>query len=726
MKSFFIKLIFFLLIVQLSAEIKVLAQKLSLDLLYKSSLLTPEKLSGIKSMNDGIHYILLQDGNKIVEYSYETGEQVAVLFALDSFQYENIGEISEYAFNNDETMLLFASEREEIYRYSFYSNYYYYDLEKKLIKPLFTEGKQRLASLSPDGHYIAFVFNNNLYVKDIRSGVITNISYDGAINKIINGCPDWVYEEEFNLQKGFYWSDDSRRIAYYRFDESAVKDYNITYYYGIYPMESQYKYPKAGGMNSRVDILVYDLLTGLNKKLTSAIDTSLYIPRIKWLPDSKQLCITRLNRLQNKVELQIENVTDGNSYLFYTEKNDRYISEYTDDFVSFIDSGKQALIMSEKSGYMHIYRYRIDGSFVNQVTSGNWEVDEILGFDELYDRLYYTSTEISPLERHVYSICTDGSNKLNLTPENGFHHADFSASCDFYILTSSDANTPYVYSLYNRNNQLIRTINDNDRVRKQMEKFKFVKKEFFVFITANGDTLNGYQLLPPDFHKSRKYPVLVYVYGGPEYQSVTDEWESRMEWLQLLAQKGYIIVCADNRGTDGRGEAFKKCIYMQLGKLETEDQIQLAKYMGSKPYVDASRIGIFGWSYGGYMSLLCLMKGEGVFKMGVAVAPVTDWRFYDSVYTERFMRTPEENPSGYYNSSTLNYVDSLEGKLLLIHGTADDNVHLQNSMMLIQKMIEKDKPFEMQFFPNQDHSISGGNCTFYLFTRITDFIFTNL
>jgi dipeptidyl-peptidase-4 len=720
------RLVFVILTVQIIVSFYAHAQELTLESIYRYPMFHPNRVAGIHSMNDGIHYTVLENGSDIVKYSYETGKKEGVIFSINTLKNKYLTEISGYSFNEDETILLFASEQKSIYRYSYYSNYFVYDLLQARLISVFEDGKQQLATLSPNGLFVAFVYQNNLYIRNLKSGLITQITTDGIKNKIINGCPDWVYEEEFTLLTGYYWSPDSKKIAYYRFDETDVKEYTLTLYNGLYPELYTYKYPKAGEENARVDILEYDLVSGKIRNLTSGKDFDGYIPRIKWLPNSEQMCITHLNRLQNRADLEIYNVTSNDSQIFYTEEDKRYISELTDNFVTFIDSGRQALIMSEKSGFMHIYRYRINGSLINQVTSGRWEVDKLLGVDEPHRRIFYTSTEASPIERHIYSVGFDGTVKIQVTSGGGCQFADFSSTFNYYIVTSSDANTPYHVRLYNCDNQLIRELEDNNWVKENMKESDFVEKEFFSFMNPEGDTLYGYQILPPKFKKDKKYPVLVYVYGGPEAQMVLDQWDNRMAWFQLLAQKGYIVVCADNRGTDGRGAEFKKCTYLQLGKLETDDQIALARFMASKSYVDKSRIGIFGWSYGGYMSLLCLLKGNDVFKMGIAVAPVTSWRFYDTIYTERFMRTPQQNASGYDDNSPINYTNRLKGKLLLIHGTADDNVHLQNSMMLIRKLVEDNKQFEMQFYPDQNHNISGDNSTFHLYTCITDFILNDL
>ncbi|MBA7519331.1 Dipeptidyl aminopeptidase 4 [subsurface metagenome] len=677
-------------------------------------------------MNDGEHYTVLESSREIVRYEYKTGEVQDTIFSTDRIEPEEISSLTDYRFNEDETVLLITTEQNSIYRHSFSSDYYVYLLNEGRLIPVFTRGEQQLAAISPDGKKVSFIYENNLYIKDLKSSNISAITTDGAVNSIINGMPDWVYEEEFALKTGYYWSPDSRKIAYYRFDESKVMEFNMTLYEGLYPEWYRYKYPKAGENNARVDIYVYDLTTGTAKIMETGQDTDRYIPRIKWLPNSNEICLIELNRLQNEAKIRIADVFSGKSRVFYTETNEKYISEYMDDFVTFFDKGQKALIMSEKDGYKHLYQYRVDGTMINQVTKGRWAVDKLYGFDESNGIVYFSSTEVSPLERHVYSVQLNGDKKVRITEKRGMNILQFSSGFNYYILTHSDANSPFEYSLHGKDDELIRILEDNSELKDLMKINDFVKKEFFSFQPEHGIFLNGYQIVPPDFNKRRKYPVLVYVYGGPESQLVLDKWDYMMAWFQLLARKGYIIVCVDNRGTDGRGEDFSKSTYMQLGKLETEDQIALAEYLANQSFVDKKRIGIFGWSYGGTMSLLCLLKGNHIFKMGIAVAPITNWRYYDTIYTERFMRTPQENPEGYDENSPVQFVKNLEGNLLLIHGMADDNVHFQNSIMIVNKLIESDKQFDVQFYPNKNHGIYGGNTTYHLYKRMTDYIINAL
>ncbi len=701
------------------------AEPLTLELIYKQGLFNPTTVNGLISMKDGIHYTLLENNSEIVRYDYKKGIEQEVLFSCDWIETGELPYITAYSFCDNEDVLLLAGYQENLYRYSYYADFYTYNRSSHTLSPVYNEGLQRMAALSPDGKHVAFVFENDLYVRNIQSGAITRVTNDGKWNHIINGATDWSYEEEFALLTGFKWSPDSKKIAFYRFDESDVKEYQLTYYRDLYPDEYSYKFPKAGENNSLVDIYVYNLEEASTIKMYTGEETDRYIPRIKWLPNSVEICILVLNRLQNSADFYVANASSGESSIFHNESDEKYLLEFSDDFINF-PTNQEALILSDMDGFQHIYRYSLTGKLINQVTEGTWEVDEFLGYDEDEQKVYYRSTEVSPLQRHVYSIRTDGTGKQLLSKRKGVNEASFSRSFDYYILTHSDANSPYHIGIYNTKGELVRSLEENSFVKELTDKYGFSNREFFTFQNRWGDTLNGYRVLPADFNKNRKYPVLVYTYGGPESQRVLDEWNRRVPWYQLLAQKGYMVVCFDNRGTDGLGEAFKKMTYMQLGKLETEDHIDFAKYLGSLNYVDKSRIGIFGWSYGGYMSLLCLTKAAAYFKMGIAVAPVTNWRFYDTIFTERYMRKPQDNADGYDSNSPINYIDLLQGKLLLIHGMTDDNVHLQNSAMLVKSLIYHNKQFDMQFYPNKNHSIYGGNTTYHLYTRMTAYILENL
>jgi dipeptidyl-peptidase-4 len=563
-------------------------------------------------------------------------------------------------------------------------------------------------------------------MKDLITGRKEQVTSDGEKNRIINGKPDWVYEEEFEFTKAYFWSPDGKKIAFYRFDESEVKEYQIPFYYSLYPDWFRYKYPKAGEKNSVITIKVYNVADNTTKVMDTGDETDIYIPRIKWTNDPNELSIVRLNRLQNEMDILFADVVSGKSRLIYSETNKYYFSERPGDYLTFVNNKNDFLIQSEKDGYNHLYLLNNQGKILNQVTKGNWEVSELLGYDAKNKVIYYAASEDSPLEQYVYAIHCDGTDKCKLTEKKGAHEVTFSKGYHYYIDQYSNANTPPFFTLHKSSGKLIRVLEDNHRLKERMSANHFSQKEFLTVPAANGTKLNAYMIKPPDFNPAKKYPLFIYVYGGPGSQLVQDRWDSRFAWFQLLASHGYIVACVDNRGTGGRGQEFKKCTYLQLGRIETEDQIAAAKYLSTLPYIDAGRIGIFGWSYGGYMSLLCLLKGADVYKMGISVAPVTNWRFYDDIYTERYMRTPQENPDGYDANSPLYLANELKGKLLLIHGMADDNVHLQNSAEMIKRLVAANKQFEMQFYPDKNHSITGGNTSFHLYRRMTDFIFRNL
>jgi dipeptidyl-peptidase-4 len=699
--------------------------QITLENIIKEGRFVPKDVSGIVSMNDGTHYTILEDDNIVAKYIYADGKKSEELFSLANNPIKGNTSISSYELSRDEQRILLTGDREYIYRHSFVAFNFIYDLPTKMIIPV-SDKKQQLAKLSPDGNYVAFVCGNNLFIKDLNTLLTRQITFDGKHGEIINGMPDWVYEEEFTLTSGFDWSPDSKNLAFFRFDESKVKEFQIEEYKDLYPDRYSYKYPKAGEANSVVTINLFSLESNTTQTMETGKETDVYYPRIKWTSNPNQLCVVRLNRLQNKADLLLCDASSGKSGVFYTESDKKFISEFTDDFANFLSTSNEVIILSGKDGFMHLYRYSLDGKPINQITSGNWEVDKILGIDETNKAIYYTSTEISPLQRHIYKISFDGKHKVKLSTEKGCNDAEFSSTFEYYIESNSSANEPLTVSLFDKNGKLIRILEDNAELKNTVQEFKFSNQEFFQLKGPENYSLSGYIIRPFDFDSTKKYPLFIYVYGGPESQEVLDEWNRQQAWFQLLAQHGYIVACIDNRGTDGRGEEFKKLTYMQLGKYETEDQIAAANYLGSLPYIDKSRIGIFGWSYGGYMSLLCLMNGNGLFKMGIAVAPVTNWRFYDSAYTERFMRKPQDNPNGYDDNSPLNNVQGLKGKLLLVHGSADDNVHFQNSMMLVDELVRQNKQFEMQVYPNKNHGIFGGNTRFHLYTRMTNFIFENL
>lgn len=700
---------------------------ITLEDIWKSRKFLPSGIQGMRSMSDGERYTVLEK-DSINIYSYKTGEYIRTL--AGAAEMVPAGDttpvqIWTYEFSRDESKLLIPTNTESIYRYSTESEYYIWDIEAKELQPLSLEGRQRLAEFSPDGSKIAFVRDNNLLIKDLEEDVEFFVTHDGEKNKIINGTTDWVYEEEFAITKGFQWSPDGRRIAYMRFDESGVKEYQITQWGELYPEHYKYKYPKAGEDNSLVTIHVYDLETGRTVTMDTGEETDQYIPRIFWTRDPEVLAIFRVNRLQNVFEILYADAENGSSEMVYKQRSHYYIEESHYDNVVFLED-QGFIFTGELDGFYHIYYKPGDEAEAVQLTSGEWDVTKMLGYDEEDKQIYFVAAKTSPVNREVYSVSLKGKMK-QITEGEGWHSPKFSSNYDYFINTFSTASVPPVYSVHSANGKLIRILQDNERLRNLTVEYDFSEPEFFSFITSEGVELNGFQIVPPDFDPGRKYPVFMYVYGGPGSQTVTNNWAyHNYIWFQMLAQNGYIVVSVDNRGTGARGEEFKKMTYLELGKYETVDQIEAAKYLAAKDYVDPERIGIFGWSYGGYMSLLCLTKGAEHFKAAIAVAPVTTWRYYDNIYTERFMRRPQINAAGYDDNSPINHVDKMEGKLLLVHGTGDDNVHVQNTMDLVTALVEADKQFDLMLYPNKNHGIYGGNTRMHLYRKMTEFILENL
>ncbi|NOZ48221.1 MAG: S9 family peptidase [Chlorobi bacterium] len=696
--------------------------KITLEDLWKKYTFYPSSVYGLRSMNNGLYYTTIDKASEINKYSYKTGKKVSTILNINELDTAVIKSLNNYEFSDNESKIIFYINRERIYRRSFTADFYVWDLETKKLMKVSDRGRQQLATLSPDGSKVAFVRNNNIYIKNLISGVEKAITKDGKYNEIINGAPDWVYEEEFSFAKAFAWSPDGEKIAFYKFDESKVKQFDMTMFYDLYPENRQYKYPKAGEDNSIVNIFVYNLLNERSLKMNTGKETDQYIPRIKWTNNSNILSIQRLNRLQNKLDILLADVTNGKSEVVFTDTNKYYVD--ITDFVSFIENNRYFIYVGEIDGYNHIYLYDLEQKKLKQITKGKWDVTNYLGYDSKNKLFYYTSAEESPLRRSVYTIDFNGNNKKKLSEKDGMNRTEFSKGFKYYINYYSNATTPAFITLHNAKGKLIRILEDNKPLLDTLQFYNYSTKEFFSFTTSENVLLNGYMIKPPDFDKNKKYPVFMTQYSGPNSQEVLDNWS--FNWENYLAQEGYIVVCVDGRGTGARGEEFRKMTYLQLGKYETIDQIEAAKYLGTLPYVDKDRIGIFGWSYGGFMSLLCMTKGADYFKAGIAVAPVTNWRYYDNIYTERFMRTPQENPDGYDNNSPINFVDSLKGKLLIVHGSGDDNVHLQNTMMIAEKLIQANKQFDMMIYPNKNHSIYGGNTRYHLFTKMVDFLKENL
>jgi len=711
-------------------------KEITLEDIWSKGTFRSEGVYGINSMSDGEHYSTMETSGKevnIEEYEYKSGKKVKTILSSKDLVPEGKKEpitFESYQFSENESKVLLSTESEKIYRHSSIENYYVWDIKNKKLSAVSSNGKQRCATFSPDGNKVAFVRDNNIFIKDFTANKEIQVTTTGKFNSIINGVADWVYEEEFSFTQAFSWSPDGKYVAYYEFDESNVKEFAMNEYQeNLYPTVYKYKYPKAGEANSVVKIYVYDLNKGISQPLDLSKEADQYIPRIKWTNTPNVLSVVRMNRHQSKLELILADVEKKTNKIIYTEESDTYIgiNESGGDYATFLSDNKSFIIMSERDGYTHLYLYNLNGNLINQITKGNWDVESLKGIDEKTKTLYYVSSEVSPIDRDLYSVKLDGSGKKKLSVGKGSSDADFSSNYKYYISTYSDANRPPFISLYSVDGKQLRVLKDNSELQKKVIEYNYVKKEFFNFKTSENVLLNGWMIKPSSFDSTKKYPVFMTVYGGPGANTVGNSWsESNLAWYQLLAQKGYIVVSVDGRGTGGRGRDFKNCTYKQLGKFETVDQIESAKYLGSLKYVDKNRIGIQGWSFGGYMTLLCMTKGADYFKAGISVAPVTNWRYYDTIYTERYLQTPQENPSGYDDNSPINYADKLKGKLLLVHGTADDNVHFQNTTEMITSLVKANKQFDLFVYPDKAHSISGGNTRLHLYTKMTNFILENL
>ncbi len=657
-------------------------------------------------------------------YDFATLNKVLTL--IDTKNHSELAAgIDSYTFSADEKTMLIANNSNQIFRHSFTADYYLYSTASKTLVKLFDFQVQE-PTFSPDGKKIAYAKENNLYVYDIASKKSTQITTDGKKNAIINGITDWVYEEEFAFVRAFDWSADSKKIAFIRFDESQVPEFSMSIFHkDLYPTVETFKYPKAGEKNSVVSLHLYDVATALKKDINLGNYSDFYIARMKWTNDANVLCVQVLNRHQDNLDLLFIDGNSGAAKVVLNEKDKAYI-DVTDNLTFLKDNS--FIWTSEKDGFNHIYLYDKTGKLKNQVTKGNWEVTSYYGFDEKSNTVYYQSVENGSINRDVYRIGIDGKNKTRLTTQTGTSKATFSPNFQYFINAFSSATQPTVYTLNeSKAGKQIKVIENNEALSTKLKAYNMPLKEFFVLKTDKGNALNAWMIKPKDFDASKKYPVFMYQYSGPGSQQVNNEWNSTDDyWFAMLAQQGYIVACVDGRGTGFKGAEFKKCTQKQLGKLEVEDQIDAAKVIGNYPYVDAKRIGIWGWSYGGFMASNCIMKGADVFKMAIAVAPVTNWRFYDSIYTERYLQTPQENASGYDDNSPINHVDKLKGKFLLIHGSADDNVHVQNSMQMIEALIQANKQFDSQIYPDKNHGIFGGKTRIQLFNKMTNFIKENL
>ncbi len=683
------------------------------------------------SMKDGEHYTQRSpDGKMIIKYQYKTGNPVDTLFNTETAKECPFKRLDGYSFSEDEKKILIYTDRENIYRRSFKANYYTFEIKRNLVKPLSEGGKQQVATFSPDGRMVAFVRDNNIYLKKLDYNTESAVTTDGVKNKVLNGIPDWVYEEEFACVNSLAWSSDSECLSFVKYDESEVPEYSIQMYegacpnlqeYELYPGAFKYKYPVAGKKNAKVSVHTYIVDSKAVKKMDVPLDDDGYIPRIRYAHGADQLIVMTLNRHQNLFKMYVTNSRSGISKLLVQDESQYWIDPDNMDYVAFYPDF--FVFASEREGYRHLYQYSLTGEMIKPITKGDWNVTAYLGYDNATKSFYYQSTEEGATCRTIYKVDAKGK-KIKLSDKKGTNDASFSNGCKYYVNQFSNSETPLLITIHNQQGKELRTVERNAKLQEELAKINYSKKEFFTFKTSDGTELNGWIMKPVNFDANKKYPVLMTQYSGPGSQSVLNRWD--FGWEQYLTANGYVVACVDGRGTGGRSEIFSKCIYMQMGVLEAQDQIAAAQYVGSLNYVDNKNIAIWGWSFGGYMTLMTMTSSKGIYKAGVAIAPVTDWKFYDTIYTERYMRTPQENFEGYEKTSPLAHAAQLDGRLLLVSGTADDNVHFQNSLQFSEALVQANKQFDMQFYTNRDHSIYGCNTRLHLYTKVIDFLDRNL
>lgn len=714
----------------------VLAQdkEVSVAAIYDGTFRT-EGMDVLRSRNNGTQYTLLNYDrvNKIQTidlYEYETLEKTATLLSTEDL--EGISYMSSYTFSADESKVLLATDLTPIYRRSTLGSYFVYDFNDKSLIKIADVGIQE-PSLSPDGSKVAYGYENNIYLFDLKTKQTEQLTFDGEKNRIINGITDWVYEEEFGFVRAFEWSPEGTHIAFLRFDETEVPEYSMPIYgEDLYPTLQTFKYPKAGENNAVVSLHLIEL-EGV-KTATIPVD-AYYIPRIKWKNNPDELAFQTFNRHQNELVLYDYNKRSGALSVLHTERDAAYV-DVNDNLTFLVDDS--FIWSSEKDGYNHLYLHDKSGKEKRQLTSGDWEVTSYYGYDEKRKKIFFQSTAMGSINRDVYSVGINGKNLRRLTAQDGVNRASFSADFTYFINAHSNAATPPSYTLNTTvpkkrvrdanagQSLMLKTIVDNTALLNTLEDYNISPKEFST-LTVNGNDLNMWMIKPADFDPSKKYPLLMFQYSGPGSQSVSNTWMSANDyWYQLLQSKGYIIACVDGRGTGFKGRDFKKSTYLQLVRYESDDQIAAAEQLSALPYIDENRTGIWGWSFGGDMAMHSILKGNEVFETAISVAPVTSWRFYDTIYTERFMRTPQENPEGYDLNSPLNYADQLKGKLLLVHGSADDNVHFQNTMRMVEALVQANKQFDWAVYPDKNHGIYGGKTREQLYTKMTQFILNNL
>jgi dipeptidyl-peptidase-4 len=719
------KIIFKVLFIALFSQ-QAVAQNLTVERIWRNYEFSAKGASAYQMLNDGVHFVEWSNEGALIKGDISNNTLKAeVLISKSALIWEDKPiEVAGFEFNANEQKVLLWTAPKAIYRRSFEAFYFLYDLNTKKLEALDADhAPQTLAEYSPDGSKVSFIHGNDIFIKDLSSGKVSKVTADGKRNKIINGTTDWVYEEEFAITKAYGWSPDSKYLAFLKFDEREVPEFQMAMYGELYPEQYKYKYPKAGELNSKVTLNMLDVKSAKIQKID--LGAYEYIPRLKWSAQSNQLVVQTMNRHQNELNYWLIDATQKTvaSKKLFTETSATYVD--VDNNLLLLQDGKSILRTSEMSGFNHIYRLGFDGSS-KAITAGSWDVIEFIGIDESSQTVYYASAEPGAIYKSIYSIQLDGTQKKNLTPELGYHNAEFLNGMKYFVHSFSNANTPPVSALRKASGELVEVLEDNSMLVSKMKNEKLSPKKFLTITTPNAE-LNASLILPTNYDPSKKYPVFVNVYGGPGHNEVLDSWDGNDYFFHnLLAQDGYMVLSIDPRGTQFRGAAFKKSTYLQLGKLEIQDVLDATRVFSQRPDVDASRLGIMGWSYGGFMSSLAMTKGNGLFKVGIAVAPVTNWRFYDNIYTERFMRTPQENAKGYDDNSPINFAKDLQGKYFLIHGAADDNVHYQNSMEMISALVKANKQFDLFIYPNKNHGIYGGNTRNHLFNMIHDYILDEL
>ena len=697
-----------------------------------------ERLSAVTPLKDGESYAMIsKDGKKVEKYSYKTGKRTGVLFDVNNTVGESVDGFDNYIMSPDETKMLIQTKTERIYRRSFTATYYIYNIADRRLERLSDGGPQQSPVWSPDGLKVAFVRENNIYlIKLLYGNSESQVTKDGKPGGVINGVPDWVYEEEFAFNSALTFNADGSMLCWIRFDESKVPMYQLQMYKGLAPEKSEYaeypglysyKYPKAGADNSRVAVMSFDTQSRQTRTMQVPLDADGYIPRIKATADAGKIIVYTMNRHQDKLCLYAVNPRSTVAKLLIDESVPRYVKEEVLDGIQVTAS--HILLPSDRNGKMQLYLYSMTGQLQGQLTKGAGEVTEVYGYDERTGDVYYQAAGKNPMNREVYVTGKNGKTEC-LTPTEGWNSAVFSTGYKYFINSWSDRNNPYEYTVCTNAGKKIVTLLDNKALKGKLASNNLPEKEFFSFKTSEGVELNGVMVKPAGFDANRKYPVIMWQYSGPGSQQVVNSWNigsmgQGALFDEYFAQQGFILVCVDGRGTGGRGADFEKCTYMKLGDMESKDQVEAALYLASLPYVDKDNIGIWGWSYGGFNTLMSMSEGRGVFKAGVAVAPPTDWRYYDTVYTERYMRTPKENPSG-YDINPIKRAGQLHGALLLCHGIADDNVHPQNTFEYAEALVQADKDFKMNVYTNRNHSIYGGNTRNHLFRQIAQFFIDNL